>query len=426
VRRYACGVLFAGALAGITPREGRCDDLRAAAALVADAWRAEGAVVVREDARFLHEGEAATLRLPLGAGELCQTLALIGARGLSFHARIGNGASDEAADEQVASAAGVLEMTSCGTDPIRLLRVTSDAGRGALETVSARSPQPLTALRAILLERTGGVLPAPPEPGALPPLPTPSRRAAVAEARAARDGARLAPRREWRSGADGKGEERIALEAGCHRVELFAPDPPAMPGSRHPRLDLDAAMKDETGELIARDRTSAPDARVETCVGEGTNVAVLFEGATPGSPVLVTHATFALPEHLPLVWGQRARARMAAALLPRHIGAFDRDAVFLAQGASGLTPVPFEVEPGACYVAVAALERGHARGVGLRVAMGARSSSDERGTSDDSSAVAFCARDRENVRFEVDARGAGVAWGLAAFRVAGGVWEASR
>jgi hypothetical protein len=88
--------------------------------------------------------------------------------------------------------------------------------------------------------------------------------------------------------------------------------------------------------------------------------------------------------------------------------------------------VPFEVEPGACYVAVAALERGHARGVGLRVAMGARSSSDERGTSDDSSAVAFCARDRENVRFEVDARGAGVAWGLAAFRVAGGVWEASR
>jgi hypothetical protein len=91
-----------------------------------------------------------------------------------------------------------------------------------------------------------------------------------------------------------------------------------------------------------------------------------------------------------------------------------------------VTPVPFEVEPGGCYVGVMALERGHARGVGLRVTMGARSSADERGTSDDASAVAFCVKERESVRFEVEARGASVTWGLAAFRVASGVWDPAR
>ncbi len=425
-RRRAGGVFLAWALASLTPRAGRSDDLRAAAALVADTWRAAGAAVDRGEPRFLYEGEAITLRLPPGAGEPCQTLALIGARGLSFHARVGDRTPEEAIDEQVASAAGVLEMTSCGAEPLRVVRVASEAGKGALETVIARSPQPLTALRAILLERTGGVLPAPPEPGALPPLPTPEKRADVAEARAANEGSRLFPRALWRAGVEGKGEEHMVLDAGCHRVELFALEPRAIHGSRRPRLDLDATLRDDAGEVIAHDRTSAPDARVEACTGEKRNVAVQFEGAPPGSTVLVTHAVSSIPDHLPLFWGQKVRARMAAALLPRHIGAFEEDAVFLAQGASGVTPVSFDVEPGGCYVALVALERGHARGVGLRVTMGPRSSVDERGTSDDSTAVAFCAKERQNVWFEVEARGVGVAWGLAAFHVASGVWDFTR
>jgi hypothetical protein len=257
-------------------------------------------------------------------------------------------------------------------------------------------------------------------------LPTPEKRAEVAEARSQREGARTSPRDVWQAGIDGKGEGRMILEAGCHRVELFAPDPRAAQASRRVRLDLDATLRDEAGELMAQDRTSAPDARVEACTGEATPVVVQFEGAPPGSPILTTHAWSPLPEHLPFAWGRKARARMAAALLPRHVGILQDDAVFLAQGASGVTPVPFDVEPGGCYVVVMALDRGHARGVGLRVTAGARSFADERGTSDDASAVAFCAKEREDVRLEVDVRGGGVSWGLAAFRVASGVWEPAR
>jgi len=267
-------------------------------------------------------------------------------------------------------------------------------------------------------------------------LPSPEKRAEVAEARARRDGAKTAPREAWRAGADGKGEGRLVLEAGCHRVELFAPEtfgselrlarPVRHAGGsfgRRMRLDLDATLRDEDGLILAHDHTSAPDARIDVCVGEATTTSVLFEGAPPGSPVLSTHASSPLPDHLPTTWGRGTRARMAAALLPRHVGVLERDAVFLAQGASGITPVPVPVEPGACYLAVAALERGHAHGLGLRVVMGARESVDERGTNDESSAAAFCSGDRDHVRIEVEARSTGVSWGLAVFRVASAVWE---
>jgi hypothetical protein len=244
----------------------------------------------------------------------------------------------------------------------------------------------------------------------------------VAEARARRDGATLSPRVEWQAGVDGKGEGRMVLEAGCHRVELFAPDVRIGPRSR---LDLDATLRDEDGAVLAHDHTTAPDARIDVCLGEATTTTVLFEGAPPGASVLRTHASLPIPQRLPLTWGRETRARMAAALLPRHIGTLDSDAILLVQGASGSTPIPIEIEPGACYVAVAALERGHAHGLGLRALVGPHESVDERGTNEEASAVAFCAADRDRARIEVEARSTGVSWGLAVFRVASGVWEGS-
>jgi hypothetical protein len=425
VRRVALAFAFA-AMVGAWPREARCEDLRATAARVAEAWRDAGAWVGRDEPHFLHEGETVTIAVPWGPEQPCMTIALIGARGLGFHAGVGDAGEDDSADTRVSSVAGRLEVTSCNAPAFRFLRVKSDAGRGALETVVARSPSRLPELPSILLERTGGDLPAAPEPGRLPP--TPEKRADVAEARARRDGAKTSPREEWSAGPDGKGEGRVVLEAGCHRVELFAPETRPLHSlpARAPRLDLDATMRDEEGELLAHDHTSAPDARIDMCVGEATTTIVLFEGASAGGPVVTTHASSPLPEHLPLTWGRETRARMASALLPRHVGLLENEAVLLAQGASGLTPIPMTIEPGACYVAVAAMERGHARGVGLRVLVGTRESVDERGINDEASAVAFCARDRERARVEVEARSSGVSWGLAVFRVASGVWEAPR
>jgi hypothetical protein len=408
--------------------------------------------VARGEAHFLNEGETVTVRVPAASERepdgACQTVALIGARGLSFHASTGDIRPDDSTDENVPSVAGVVDMTSCGALPFRLVRVTSEGGRGALETVVARSADLLINPSEILLERNAGVLPLPPELGNLPPLPAPQKRAELAEARARREGAAVWPRQEWAAGLDGKGEGHMALEPGCHAVELFAPDPRTLrptgrvaPGGgsvtggvatarvptggtpvRGSRLDLDATMSDETGQPMAHDHSSAPDARLDVCVAEATASTVLFEGA-PVSPVLVTHASLPLPRHLPGMWGPEAQGRMALALLPRHVKMLEEDPVLLVSGASGLTPIPAEVEPGGCYVAVVAFERGRARGLGLRVTIGAGESVDERGTNDEASAVAFCAGDRGEVRVEVEARSTGVAWGLALFRVASGVWE---
>jgi hypothetical protein len=134
-----------------------------------------------------------------------------------------------------------------------------------------------------------------------------------------------------------------------------------------------------------------------------------------------------MPEHLPMVdgWPAEARARMARALRARHAREPREDAVALYQGPAGLTPVSIDVEPGACYLAVAAVTHGHARGLGLRAIVGARDYADERSSDDDAGAVAFCVPDRLRARLEIDARGLTLAWGLALFRVQSGAWEGS-
>src|SRR5207253_2157256 len=111
--------------------------------------------------------------LPKGEGE-CVNVALIGARGMSFHARVSGG--DDDPDDQAtraASVAGALSITRCGGAASRRLVLVSDAGRGAIETVVAYSRSPLAPIRIALPERTGGAIPPAPDPGDLPALPPP-------------------------------------------------------------------------------------------------------------------------------------------------------------------------------------------------------------------------------------------------------------
>jgi len=430
----AC-VAFAAFATSMAPSSARAqterESVREAADRVAAEWRKAGAVVERGPARFLYENETMTLTLPASSVDdrVCTTIALLGARGLSFHAKVAGVEEDPANDDsqaRAASFAGILEMGECGegAEPIERLRVTSDAGRGAIETVVGRSAKALPALRTVLPERTGGVLPPPPDAGPSPPLPTPLARAELAETRAKREGAKVAPRASWTATNDGSGDAKLTLAAGCHRVEVFAPVPRAHDRTRRRRLDVDAEIRDGDDELLARDRTDNADARLEACVGEETPSTVIFAGAPSGSELTVTHASWPIPDHLPTTWGPAPRARMARALLARRAGAPPEDAVALFAGPSGATPIPIEVEPGACYLAVAAVTHGHAHGLGLRVALGARDARDERTSDDDAGVVAFCARDQDRARLEVEARGTSLAWGLALFRIEGRVWDA--
>jgi hypothetical protein len=433
------GLALAGAWAGdaraSAPWAG--DALRDLAERVVVEWRKAGADVDRGPPRyFFDEGETITISLAPGAEDKpCTTVAILGARGLSFHAKIAGMDEDPLTDEpgaRVASVAGVLAMESCepSARPLDHLLVTLDAGRGAIEIVVARSPKPLPALKTVLPERTGGVLPASPDAGPPPILPPPAARAANAEQRAKHDGATVSARATWTAAGDGSGDARIALEAGCHRVELFAPEPPrAAPGEsrgRRRRLDVDAEIRDEDEDLLARDRSDSPDAHLETCVGSSMKATVIFAGAPPNADVIATHVFWPMPEHLPTLWIPEARARMARVIRARHASGPPAEAIGLWGGpSSGMAPIaiPVQVEPRACYLAVAAAAKGEVRGLGLRAVVGGADARDERTGDDDAGVVAFCTRDETHARLEVEARGItlGFAWGLALFRLGSGM-----
>ena len=435
-RDRPCGgriALLSGALlAASHMARAQGESLRQEADRVDGEWRKGGAIIARGPSRFLYDNDTMAITLPPPeTSELpCTTVALLGGRGVSFHARVAGADDDplsEDASSRASSVAGVLEIGGCGEAalPLRRLRVTSDAGRGAIETVVARSARPPAPIRTVLPERTGGMLPPPPDAGTTPTLTTPEKRAELAEIRATREGAAALPRATWTAASDGSGDEKLALEAGCHRVEIFAVDARGR-SARRRRLDVDAEIRDDDEDLLARDRTDNPDARLELCVGERTETTVIFAGAPAASAVTVTHAWWPIPAHVPPLWGPEPRARMAHALLARKANAPSEEPVALYGGLAGSTPLAFALEPGACYLAVATITNGHARGLGLRVAVGAREGHDERPSDDSGAVVAFCARTSDRAHLEVEARGASVTWGLAVFRVQGAAWEAAQ
>jgi len=410
-------------------------DLTEVAARARTEWRNAGAALVDTPPRFLFEGDAITLRIPPTPGSAasgrCTTIGFIGARGMSFHALIASGKGD-ASDDLIgksSSMAGLLELVRCSGMPVERVILAGDAGRGAIEVVVARSKAPLPSLRTVFPERTGGVLPPTQEPGTFPPLPAVAKRVDVAEMRARADGGFVEKRLAWQSADDGSGVGELELGPGCHRIELFAAElPRASNGwSRRFRFDIDAELRDgDDDHLLARDRTDTADARLDACVGGPTLGNVVFVGAGPRALVVAAHASWPIPEGLPRIWGPEARAKMAAALLARRLvreGEKQGDPVLVVQGASGVTPVPIELEGGACYIAVAAVVDGNSRGLGLRAIIGGVESADDRGHNDNSGVVAFCTHDRTRGQLAVEARGTRMAWGLALYRVESGAWE---
>lgn len=384
--------------------------------------------------RFVFDDETILVPIPPEPDEArseCTQVAVIGARGLSFRARLSDAPMDPLLPPEptarASSTAGVLELRRCdrARPAVRHVVITAEGGRGALEVVVGRSDRPLPSLASVIPERTGGAIPPPPETGMLPPLVSQDNRAEAAEVRARREGASVRARVRARAGDEGTGEEDIELEEGCHRIEVFGRELMRERPGRRFRLDVDAELRDGD-QLLARDRTEAPDARLETCVGGPTSVTLLYGGTPPHSEVIVTRSTWPLPARLPPLWGPAARSKMARVMFLRHVAVPADDPVYLTQGSSGTTPVPLSVETGGCYVAVVGVARGHARQLQLRTLVGARESTDERGAAEEAALTAFCVRAHETARFEVLARGSGVSWGLALFRLKSGVWEAGR
>jgi hypothetical protein len=406
-------------------------DAREVASRVADEWRAAGIDVAALPTRFLFDDETAILPIAPSPARRCTIVAIVGARGLSFRARLSDAPVDPLLPPEpsarASSTAGLLELRRCDPErpAVRHVVVTTEAGRGAVEVVVGHTDSAPPALAALVPERVGGASPSPPEAGALPALVAQDKRADAAEARARREGAKIRARTKLRASDDGSGEDEIDLDEGCHRIEVFGRELVRERPGRRFRLDVDAELKD--GErLLARDRTEAPDARLEACVGAKAQVTLSYAGSPPHADVVVTHGSWPLPARLPPLWGPATRSKMARAMFMRHIAVPPDDAIYLAQGSTGTTPLPLEVETGGCYVAVVGVTRGRARQLQLRALVGGRESTDERGATEEAALAAFCVRAHEQARLEVLARGPGLGWGVAVFRLKSAVWEAGR
>lgn len=399
-------------------------DVRELAERVQRVWSGPGTTVVRLPARFVFEDESVVLPMPQLVPGRCTAIAVVGPRGMSFHVRAGGGSQDDPLDlriERASSVAGVAQLVRCaaGGDFSRL-RITSDAGRGALEIVVARAPELVHDLTLALLERSGPVGPSPAEPGGPAPVLPPARRADDAEARAHAEHAQIVERTIGQAGDDGTDAWPVVLTTGCHRFEMFGAE---HAGQRRGRFDLDAELReDESEDALAKDRSEAADVHLESCVGEPTAAHLIIAGAGQGGSVSVVHAVWPLPASLPSTWGPVARARMAHALTARHALAPPEPAVEVAQGVAGNTPIPLSLLPGSCYVAIVVMARGVSRGIGLRAVLGGREIADDRGPTDVAGLVTFCANEHAKARVDVEARGTGVAWGLAVFRTHAGVW----
>jgi len=286
--------------------------------------------------------------------------------------------------------------------------------RGVVEFLVGSTPGRLPSLRQELPHRDPG--PAWPEGEAGPgPAPPPLKaRANEWEAQAKRDGAVEAWNRLLRADATARVTVEVVLEEGCHRLSGLA----LQPQGTAPTLDIDLVLYREAPRAVLReDQSENSDATISLCVAAQSPLMLDILGIPPGDPVVLLHARFPLPDGLPHRWGAAARERLAEAMWEQHFVGVQGDPVYESLGVTGMTTLPFEVEPNTCYVASAGVLRGLVKGFQLRVITPGRQANANASNERASAALAFCAGDERVVQMQVEAFGASLAWLAAAWRI---------
>jgi hypothetical protein len=389
-------------------------DLAADADELARRWAASGKETTRLPPVFLEHGRSQPVHLPESAfdakGATCTTLAFLTGRSTDFVVKIDPIISPKhhlSGGRFERSIAGAVLLTECGPGRAALARLSVElrVARSALETVIAVGNGPAPLIAEALPERASGPVAAPADPGPRSQLEPLASRARHAEERVRNMGANGVRVETFTADPDGSGHETLRLDEGCHRLELFAD----LLG-KHP-IDLDAELRESSSErLVARDRSDAPDVRLDLCTGATMGTDLLFAGAPGAVHVLLMDAVFPLPKGVPTMWGTRARAGIAAALWRRRLPAIEADPVEQRLGVAGVTTVPIAIQPGSCYVATVSTMRGDPRSVALSAKVDTRVAFDANAGLIDSAAVAFCSGGAEKARLEVEVRGSAVAW----------------
>lgn len=420
MKRAVAGLLLVGCLCGAeSARAELADDVAA----IGRAWHVGGSVRVAP-ARVMQRAE----RRPVLLSALetsaetadCVSVAIVGAPSATFVARVtGDKASHlSPADSQRPSVAGVVDLEFCGADKALLgsLEVEMRSPRAIVQAIIVRGASRARPVREVLPRRDPAMVAAPESAGPMPASAPLSVRTGAAERRYRRESADDVGRRLVRADDAGSGDFLLALAEGCHRLDLFGA---GAAGEAAVPVDVDAEVSfPDTGEVLSSDRSDSADATASFCLGAASAVRVRFAGAAPRSSVLVLHGRWSLPRGLPTYWGAATRAHMAEALRERRVKAPVEAPVYSSIGVAGVTALPVQTEPGACYQVVAAVMDGHAS-LSLAATAGDRTSENRSPDDGDGAALAFCAGGADHALVEVEAQGPRVVWLL-------GVWQTGR
>ena len=395
-------------------------DLGHDVASLSAAWKHEG-VVVRLAPRLYERDDPRHVALPeraLRLGDGCTTVAILGVTASSFLVRLDQSGRPDS-ESPISSRAGLVEITRCekGRKALRGLVVELRSPRAVLEVLVLVSPGPPGEAYRVLPQRLPGPSADPVDPGR---APAPSDIVGAAKATVARSkqrGAEQVDHGLLEGDVDGSGVVGVELAAGCHELTVMGiPAPRDAPRS----VDIDVDLVWPSGEIAASDRTNAPDAAVRLCVGRTRRLGLHFAGALPGSPVLFVHARWALPAGLDARWSPEVRAGIAEALREHHLDVPASGLVEQSLGIAGLTGIPVDVEPGACYVVAITTYRGRTDAIAIAAAAGEWRVQNHGGPDGTNTAIAFCSGAERTALVEVEATGsAGLAWHLA-------MWQSGR
>jgi hypothetical protein len=365
---------------------------------------------------LLERGRVRPLLVPLAAmnptSKACASVTIIGARTASFAARVpasGTAHAGRADEVPLSSSAGLIEMRRCGAEKALFgsMAIEMRSPRAVLRVVSAVSKAPLPSIASVLPDRQAGPAAPMTRPGPRPYSAPIADRLKSMEARARREGAVETDQRVLPLGSEGAAEASVELAPGCHRIDALA-EPLIHGGPR--TLDLDLYVMDARGGIVAGDASDNADARVSFCSAQPALLRLRVVGGAPGSQVTIHRSRTLLPLGVPTSWGPLAEVRIAQVLNRHQVRSLEGPPVYASIGINGVTRLPIEVEPGACYVVAMAAIHGELSALGLALLNGGSTMARDRSGEDGSALLAFCAEDQERSLIEVEAHGRSLVW----------------
>lgn len=319
------------------------------------------------------------------------------------------------------SSLGVAEVVRCGERKAALvdLRLEARSQRGVVQVLVFEGPAEPPTVATLLPSREAGPPESAPALGGARVLAPADKRVESRRKRLAGRGAMLAPVSRLPTDERGRAQVTLELSAGCHRLDVLGD------GDGQTGVDVDGELFDVEGRALGiSDDSAAPDTVLRHCVGVPTRVRLFARGARPGAPLLLSDASWPLPEALPVLWGPLARAAVAEALFDDGLPALGRAPVLSTLGVQGPLRTHVEAASGRCLVVALGSIRGRAERLSLAAQSGmtlrqARSLGEPGLVTPSATGthLTLCPTEPGAVEIEAEALGSGVATLLAAWEL---------